>query len=75
MEVAMIMNSANTNLLKVKLYLKGIKMNKLASKLEISDSALYKKMNRKSEFTRYEISNIIKCLELDKDEVMEIFFN
>lgn len=71
----MIMNSANTNLLKVKLYLKGIKMNKLASKLEISDSALYKKMNRKSEFTRYEISNIIKCLELDKDEVMEIFFN
>ncbi|WP_304341123.1 XRE family transcriptional regulator [Metaclostridioides mangenotii] len=69
------MNSANTNLLKAKLYLKGVKMNKLASQLEISDSALYKKMNRKSEFTRFEISNIIKCLGLDKDEVMEIFFD
>lgn len=69
------MNSANTNLLKVKLYLKGINMNKLANQLQISNSALYRKMNRKSEFSRSEISNIIKCLELDKEEVMEIFFN
>ena len=52
----------NVNLLKSQIALKG-------------KSALYRKMYRKSEFTRAEISILITYLEIDVEQAMEIFFD
>ena len=42
--------------------------------LEISKSTLYRKMSRKTEFTREEIQKTISFLKLSDREIMEIFF-
>lgn len=64
----------NVNLLKSKIVLQGKSLKDVASKLKISKSALYRKMYGKSEFTRGEISILIKYLEIDVAQAMEIFF-
>ena len=65
----------NINLLKSQIVLKGKTFKEIASKLNISKSALYRKMYGKSEFTRVEISILISYLEIDIETAMEIFFN
>jgi len=65
----------NYALLKYELELKKVKPNDLCIKLNLSRSALYRKMTGKSDFTRTEIQVIINELELDKDKTESIFFS
>lgn len=64
----------NVNLLKSQIALKGKTFKEIANKLNISKSALYRKMYGKSEFTRAEISILISFLDIDVEQAMEIFF-
>ena len=65
----------NVNLLKSQVALKGKTFKEIATKLKISKSALYRKMYRKSGFTRAEIPILITYLEIDVEQAMEIFFD
>lgn len=65
----------NINLLKSQIALHGKTIKDIAEKLNISKSALYRKMYGKSEFTRIEISLLIDYLEIDLEKAMEIFFD
>lgn len=50
----------------------GISVEDMAKKMGISKSALYSKMNGRSQFTLAEIQMIIKILDLDSP--VDIFF-
>lgn len=65
----------NIEELKVQLILHKKKNADLAETLGISKSALYRKMNKKSDFTRLEIVLIKEFLNLDNEKINEIFFN
>lgn len=47
----------------------------ICNELDISRTALYRKMTGRSDFTRTEISKLIKYLSLTDDKVISIFFN
>lgn len=64
----------NVNLLKSQIALKGKKINDISKFLKISKSALYRKLNGKSDFTRKEISELMTFLEIETEKAMEIFF-
>ena len=53
---------------------RGKTVNSYGDALGISKAALYRKMNRKTEFTREEIQKTIIFLKLSDVETMEIFF-
>ena len=59
--------------LEYEMKIRGITYAQLGKVLGISRSALYKKCNGKSEFTRTEIQKIIEFLNLESP--MGIFFN
>lgn len=65
----------NTTLLKAQIILNNKKVSDVAKELGISKSALYRKLRGETEFTRQEISTIIKYLRLNVNIAMEIFFN
>ncbi len=65
----------NINMLKAQIALKGKKVNDITKLLKISKSAVYRKLNGKSDFTRKEILLLINFLEINTDKAMEIFFN
>ena len=62
----------NVNAFKSQLALKGLTLNELAKKIGISRSAMYRKLNGKSEFTRQEIIDIMAAF--GADDPTEIFF-
>lgn len=64
----------NMNLLRAQMALKGKKINDISKILKISKSALYRKLNGKSDFTRKEICELIDFLEIETEKAMEIFF-
>lgn len=59
--------------LEYEMTLRGVRYSDLCELLGISRSALYRKCNGKSEFTRSEIEKIVEYLELESP--MGIFFN
>lgn len=65
----------NTNLLKAQITLSGKTIKETAKKLNISKSAMWRKMYGKSEFTRSEISILIDYLGIKVEEAMKIFFD
>ena len=65
----------NTNLLKAEIMLKGKTLNETAKILGISRSALYRKLNGKSDFTRKEMCRIVDYLGIGLDAALAIFFN
>lgn len=65
----------NTNLLKSQIVLTGKTIKDISEVLNISKSAMYRKMHGKSEFTRLEISKLIDYLSISHDKAMEIFFD
>lgn len=69
------MKKLNSILLKSQIVLHDKKISEVAEILEISKSALYRKLNGKTEFTRHEIEMLIKYLGLSVELAMEIFFN
>lgn len=64
----------NLNLLKSQMALKGKKVADIAAHLGISKSAMYRKLNGKSDFTRKEICELMSFLKIDTQIAMEIFF-
>lgn len=54
---------------------RGKNMASFEAELGISKTALYRKMNGKSEFTRAEIQRAILYLGLSEEETMSVFFN
>lgn len=65
----------NSNLLKAQIILSGKRIADVADKLNISKSALYRKMKGETEFTRNEIEQIIEFLNLNISKAVEIFFS
>lgn len=63
------------NLLKAQIALKGKKISDIAKLLRISKSAIYRKLNGKSDFTRKEILLLINFLDISTEKAMNIFFN
>ena len=61
-------------IIKSKLVLLGKNVDWLAERLGISRTALYKKLNGTTRFTLDEARMITDALDLNTDEVMEIFF-
>lgn len=65
----------NYDLLKYNLSIMKIQIRDLCKKLNISRSAWNRKTTGKSEFTRLEIQKMITELNLNQNQVKEIFFN
>lgn len=65
----------NVNLLKAQIALKGKKISDITDLLKISKSAIYRKLNGKSDFTRKEILMLINFLDISTEKAMQIFFN
>lgn len=66
----------NINMLKFKIIEKGWNVEKIAKKIGIDRSTFYRKMNDTgSEFTIREADYIARLLDLNYDEVNEIFFS
>ncbi|MDB1969448.1 XRE family transcriptional regulator [Clostridium tertium] len=63
------------NLLKAQIALKGKKISDITKLLKISKSAIYRKLNGKSDFTRKEILLLINFLDISTERAMDIFFN
>lgn len=62
------------NMLKAQMALKGKRVTDVAKVLNISKSAMYRKLNGKSDFTRKEICDLIDYLQINTEKAMEIFF-
>lgn len=65
----------NINLLKSQIALRGKKITDIAKVLSISKSAIYRKLNGCSDFTRQEIAKIMEYLDINTDLAMKIFFD
>lgn len=65
----------NTNLLKAQIVLKGYTLTQVSCYLDVSKSALYRKMYGENEFTRKEMMKLKHLLGLSNEIMMEIFFN
>ena len=63
----------NTRKLRAKMVLEGVSMREMSASMGISVSALYRKLNGKSEFTRPEISKAIQALKIDNPA--DVFFD
>ena len=65
----------NQNLLKAKIVEKGKTILSLAAAIGICEATFYRKMGNEGSFSRFEINEISKQLELSKEERDAIFFN
>lgn len=70
----------NANLLKSKIVLKGLNVDKLLELMEangskMSRTAYFRKLNGTSEFDQSEIKAIVKALGIPKEEIIPIFFD
>ena len=63
------------NELRSEMVRQGITNESLAKAINISDSAMYRKMNGESDFYRNEIIAISKILNLNNARMCEIFFH
>lgn len=62
------------NKLKGKMVEKGLTAQKMASLLDISEDAMYMKLNCKSEFKRSEMEKICLLLGIPIESISEYFF-
>lgn len=70
----------NANLLKSKIVLKGLNVDKLLEIMQengspLSRTAYFRKLNGTSEFNQSEIKAIVEALEIPKEEIIPIFFD
>ena len=65
----------NVKLLKSQIVFNKYTLVQVAAYLEISRSALYRKISGESEFTRKEVLKLKCLLKLSEHQVIEIFFN
>lgn len=64
----------NVNKLRAKLFEHGISPEEMAQKLKISKTAFYRKLRGVTEFKQSEIMGIITFLDLNYQDIHEIFF-
>ena len=62
------------NLLKAKLIEKNVGVIELCNELGICETTFYRKLSRDGDFSRFEINQITKALQLSKEERDKIFF-
>ena len=65
----------NACLLKGIIVSRGMSFSQFYISVKMKKTSFYRKLSGATEFTRGEIENIIKELNLSADEVMSIFFN
>lgn len=65
----------NSNMLLGKIKEKRLTQEKVSKAIGISLSALRRKIEGKTEFTREEINKICKLLEVSDEDLLAIFFN
>lgn len=61
-------------LLKGKIISKGYSVEEFCIEVGISKTSFYRKLSGITEFSRSEIEKIIRSLELNENEIIEIFF-
>ena len=61
-------------LLKGKIIAKGYSVEGFCAEVGISKTTFYRKLSGITEFSRSEIEQIIRSLELNENEIIEIFF-
>lgn len=64
----------NTELLMDEIKKANISLKSLYVMLKISRSSLYRKLSGKTEFTRSEVEQLSKKLNLSKEKIYDIFF-
>jgi len=64
----------NERELRAAIALSGKKMQQVAAEIGIHRGTFYKKMTGRTNFTQKEIAALSKCLGLNSDQVMNIFF-
>lgn len=64
----------NKRELKAEIYRKGFTITELSSKMGISKTALYNKINDKIKFSIDDVKKIIEFLNLNEEQVYKIFF-
>lgn len=64
---------ANMGELKAECIRNGISLEKLAEKIGINNSTLYRKINGNTEFNRNELQIIRECLKLSDEQFIAIF--
>lgn len=64
----------NKNLFRAKAIERGLTLARIASDIGIKESTLWRKMTGISDFSRKEICNIIRVLDLTSEDVDNIFF-
>lgn len=69
-----VMTTFNKNKFLAKVIERGYTVADIALKLGINRSTLYRKINMETDFTRNEISTLKECLNINLDEMNEIFF-
>lgn len=65
----------NTTELEVAIKRSGLTKRKLAKELSLSEMGLYKKINNITEFKASEIYKLCRILEIEDEDMNEIFFN
>lgn len=69
------MNAFNAESFKRLVYGNGMTVAMLATEIGISKTAMFRKINGKSDFTRKEIISISECLGVKIETLFPIFFN
>ena len=64
----------NSNLLKAEMVKHRINGQQLSAEIGISESAFYRKLGGKSEFTQGEIFAISNVLGMDRETIFSVFF-
>ena len=64
----------NQKLLRMKIAASGLKMNYIAEQLGLSRAGLCNKISGKTQFVAGEIKKLCELLNIDLDEMREIFF-
>lgn len=65
----------NINALKSSVIKKGYNISDVAARIGVTPSTLYRKINGSTRLSIEEANKIIKMLELDKSDAVDIFFN
>lgn len=65
----------NERELKAEIFRNGLTVKELSSKMGLSKSALYNKINNKIKFNIEDVEKIIELLNLTEEQVVKIFFD
>lgn len=65
----------NQRKLRAKMVERGYNAERLAAKIDVSVTTIRNKLAGRTEFTQGEISAIAQCLSIEREEILDIFFD